>query len=185
LADPVAPFAAVNENDSRAAWSFTLLHELVHLWLGQTGVSGYDGDEEVERFCDGAAARFLLHPGELSQLAGVSLASLNELKSAIDAFAGERKLSRKMVAYNLLRSDTGRYRQLSDLFDAERLTLGRTDGEGRAGYYVVRRHRVGRGLVDLVRRLLAGGELSTTQAGRVLGVKATNVSRLLQHGRAG
>src|SRR5712691_941343 len=43
LADPIAPFVVINEKDSRAAWSFTLLHELAHLWLGQTGVSGYDG----------------------------------------------------------------------------------------------------------------------------------------------
>jgi Zn-dependent peptidase ImmA (M78 family)/transcriptional regulator with XRE-family HTH domain len=188
LADPVAPFVVVNENDSRAAWSFTLLHELVHVWLGQTGVSGYDGDKEVERFCDAAAARFLLHPGELTQLVAESLASLEELKSAIDAFAGERKLSRKMVAYNLLHSDmiaAGRYRQLCDLFDAERSTKGRAHGGGGADYYVVRRHRVGPGLTGLVRRLLAGGELSTTEAGRVLGVKVTNVSRLLEHDRAG
>jgi transcriptional regulator with XRE-family HTH domain len=101
---------------------------------------------------------------------------------------GPAKAQPENGRYNLLRSDmiaAGRYRQLCDLFDAERLTIGRTDGEGRADDYVVRRHRVGRGLVDLVRRLLAGGELSTTEAGRVLGVKATNVSRLLQHGRAG
>ena len=39
-ADPIAPFVVINEYDSRAAWSFTLLHELSHLWLGQTGVSG-------------------------------------------------------------------------------------------------------------------------------------------------
>ena len=68
LADPVAPFVVVNEKDSRTAWSFTLLHELAHLWLGQTGVSGYDGEAEVEKFCDAVAARFLLDPQELLQL---------------------------------------------------------------------------------------------------------------------
>lgn len=33
IADPVAPFIAINDRDSHAAWSFTLLHELVHLCL--------------------------------------------------------------------------------------------------------------------------------------------------------
>jgi Zn-dependent peptidase ImmA (M78 family) len=38
LADPVAPFVVINDQDSKSAWSFTLIHELAHLWLGQTGV---------------------------------------------------------------------------------------------------------------------------------------------------
>lgn len=185
LADPVAPFVVVNEQDSHAAWSFTLVHELVHLWLGQTGVSGYDGEGEVEKFCDGVAARFLLDPAELSELVVASHADIGELKAAIGAFAGMRKLSRKMVAYNMLRLGmiaSSKYRQLCDLFDAERLAISR--GEGGANYYVVRRHRVGSALIDVVRRLMAGGTLSTTEAGRVLGVKATNVSRLIEHSQA-
>ena len=40
IADKVAPFVVINDQDARPAWSFTLLHETVHLLLGQTGVSG-------------------------------------------------------------------------------------------------------------------------------------------------
>ena len=40
IADDVAPFVIINHHDARSAWSFTLLHELTHLILGQTGVSG-------------------------------------------------------------------------------------------------------------------------------------------------
>ena len=38
IADSVAPFAVVNDQDAKAAWSFTAVHELVHLWLGATGL---------------------------------------------------------------------------------------------------------------------------------------------------
>ena len=187
LADSVAPFVVVNEKDSRTAWSFTLLHELVHLWLGQTGVSGYDGEGEIEKFCDTAAARYLLDLRELSELRVESPVNLDELKNQIDEFAWRRNLSRKMIAYNLLRSGlipAATYRQLSDLLDAERSTIRSNVGEGGANYYVVRRHRVGPALVDVVRRMMAGGTLSTTEAGRVLGVKPTNVTRLLETDRA-
>jgi hypothetical protein len=62
IADPVAPFVVINETDSRSAWSFTLLHELAHVFLGESGISGYDSEQRVERLCDEAAACFLLQP---------------------------------------------------------------------------------------------------------------------------
>jgi len=184
LADAVAPFIVINEKDSRAAWSFTLLHELAHIWLGQTGISGYDGEEEVERFCDAVAARYLLDPQELQQIGAAASIKPNELSDRIGEFANERNLSRKMVAYNLWRAgaiSAVAYRRLSDSFDVERRALqakGR-ESEGGADYYVVRRHRVGSALLELVRRMVAGGALSTVKAGRVLGVKPTNVDRLV------
>jgi Zn-dependent peptidase ImmA (M78 family) len=82
LADNVAPFVVINEKDSRAAWSFTLVHEVVHIWLGQTGISGYGSEDEVEKFCDSVAARFLLDPKELEQIA-VGNATLTEDQCSI------------------------------------------------------------------------------------------------------
>jgi hypothetical protein len=35
IADPVAPFIVVNDQDAAVAWAFTTLHELTHLWLGR------------------------------------------------------------------------------------------------------------------------------------------------------
>ena len=182
LADPIAPFVVVNENDSRAAWSFTLLHELAHVWLGETGVSGYDGQAEIERFCDAVAARYLLDPAELVSIRAREAINFDDLKTRIDEFASPRKLSRKMVAYNLLRSKlitAAMYRSLSDEFDAERAQKPDHGGGRGPDYYTVRRHRVGPGLVELVRRLTAGGALSTTKASRVLGVRPTAVDRLV------
>jgi Zn-dependent peptidase ImmA (M78 family)/transcriptional regulator with XRE-family HTH domain len=189
IADSVAPFVVVNERDSRAAWSFTLLHELAHLWLGQTGVSGYDGEAQIEKFCDLVAARFLLDPRELRDLD--TRINLTQLKGRIETFAAARNLSRKMVAYNLMQAGTlpaRVYDELSKLFDAERNELRRAgqerENESGPNYYVVRRHRVGPALIDVVRRMLSGRVLSSSEAGRVLGVKPTNVARLLETTRA-
>ena len=65
IADPIAPFIIINDQDSRAAWSFSLIHELTHLWLGQTGISGGAPDAGIERFCNEVAAEFLLPASEL------------------------------------------------------------------------------------------------------------------------
>lgn len=181
IADPVAPFIVINENDSRAAWSFTLLHELTHLLLGQSGVSGYDGDSQIERLCDSVAAKFLLNPEELNQIQLTN--NLNQLIEQITQFANSIKVSRKMVAFNLVRFgkiNRETYRKLSDIFDEERLSLKQEkSGSGApVDYYVVRRHRIGPGLIRLVDRLVAGGVLNSTKAARVLGVKPTTVSRI-------
>jgi Zn-dependent peptidase ImmA (M78 family) len=184
LADNVAPFVVINEKDSRSAWSFTLLHELVHVLVGETGISGYDGNAEIEKFCDAAAARFLLMPAELAEIELGDRPTLRVLNDRISAFSNSRNLSRKMVAYNLLQADrisTTVYQELSANFDAERTRRKEEEEEQEGGpsYYVVRRHRLGAGLVNLVSRMISAGALSAPKAAIVLGVKPTAVYRLV------
>ncbi|MGH2408767.1 MAG: helix-turn-helix domain-containing protein, partial [Chloroflexota bacterium] len=51
ISDPIAPFIVINDQDARAAWSFTALHEVAHVWLGTTGVSGAAAGTALERLC--------------------------------------------------------------------------------------------------------------------------------------
>lgn len=68
LTDEFAPFVVVNPRDSAGARSFTLLHELAHLWLGEPGVSGGDPTDPVEVFCNRVASQFLLPDEELADI---------------------------------------------------------------------------------------------------------------------
>lgn len=73
------------------------------------------------------------------------------------------------------------YRQLAGMFDQDRLEYAqRAPNAGAPDYYVVRRHRVGRGLLELINRMVAGGALTTTKAGKVLGVKPTAVGHMTE-----
>src|SRR5258708_28805147 len=104
LADDVAPFVVINDQDAPTAWSFTLIHEIAHLWLGKTGVSGRSHDMQIEKFCNDVAAGFLLPNDELPKV-GVTVADTEQIAiSKIDQFATDRHLSRSMVAYSLLRA---------------------------------------------------------------------------------
>jgi len=180
IANSVAPFIVINETDSRAAWSFTLLHELAHVFLGQSAISGYGSENALERFCDDAASAFLLRPGEIDAFAFDAALPFDTMADQIRDFASGLKVSRKMVAYNLLRAgriSNALYRRLDERFDADRLAAARQQGGG-ADYYIVRRHRIGRGLIRTVQRMVNSGALTTSKAGRVLGVKPTAVDRL-------
>lgn len=74
LTDPYAPLIFVNGADARSAQMFTLAHELAHVWLGSEGegISGFEGifpgDAQVEKYCDRAAAEFLVPARELGEL---------------------------------------------------------------------------------------------------------------------
>ena len=64
LVDDYAPLVFVNGADFRAAQTFTLAHELAHVFIGEAGVSRADVlrpiAHETERFCARAAGEFLL-----------------------------------------------------------------------------------------------------------------------------
>ena len=103
IADPVAPFVVINDQDAPVAWAFTALHELTHLWLGTTGVSGGDADTQLEIYCNSVAGEILLPETEMNELRFLHRAAFQETIEAIDQFASRRKISRAMVAYKLLR----------------------------------------------------------------------------------
>ena len=112
LADEFAPFVVVNPRDSAAARCSTLVHELVHVWLGEPGISGGDPLDPVEVFCNNVVSNILLPDEELATL--------------------------------------------------PQQRAGRDGGQVK--------HSLGSGLVELASRLMASGALTTTKAGRVLGV---------------
>jgi Zn-dependent peptidase ImmA (M78 family) len=189
IADDMAPFIVINDRDSRAAWSFTLIHELVHIWLGQTGISNIYTEKAIEKFCNEVAGEFLLPKDELAALSGVKTLDFEATRQEISDFAQERNLSSSMVAYSLYQTDTIKYStwlRLSKEFErlwVEGKELQRKKARGSKGgpnYYIVRRHRIGANLMTLVNRMLQGGALTTTKAGIVLGVKSKNVQKLLE-----
>jgi Zn-dependent peptidase ImmA (M78 family) len=185
-ADRLAPMIVINDQDVRAAWSFTALHELVHLWLGETGISGVDATNKTERYCNDVAGEILVPAEDLRVFANP--ASFNLTVNFINEYAGKWHVSRPMVAFKLYRTgriDHDTWRRLDSRFYdeflefQERKSEKQKSSEGGPNYYVVKRHRVGSALLGLVRRALDEGALTYTKAGRVLGVKPRNVEPLL------
>ena len=188
LADEVAPFVVINDQDSQAAWSFTLIHELTHLWLGETGVSGARAELAIERFCNDVASEFLLPGDELRRVSFDNAADIQAKGLWISEFARRRNLSSSMVAYRLCRASViseGTWLNLSTAFRDKWLQERRRrreqarHQEGGPSFYMLRGHRAGRALLELVERMVTAGALTTSKAGKVLGVKGKQVQALL------
>lgn len=64
LVNKLAPFLFINSADTKAAQMFTLIHELAHIWLGES--AGFDlnqmipANDPLELLCDKIAAEFLV-----------------------------------------------------------------------------------------------------------------------------
>jgi Zn-dependent peptidase ImmA (M78 family) len=69
LVNPYAPFMFINAADAKAAQLFTIIHELAHIWLGES--AGFDNqnlmpaDDPIEKLCDAIAAEFLVPASSL------------------------------------------------------------------------------------------------------------------------
>jgi Zn-dependent peptidase ImmA (M78 family) len=103
IADPLVPLIFVNGADAKAAQVFTLIHELAHIWAGDTALSDADmtakDGQDKEIWANKVAAEVLVPQGELRAVwpagcdtAGLQLvagrfgvSTLVTLKSAFDA----------------------------------------------------------------------------------------------------
>jgi Zn-dependent peptidase ImmA (M78 family)/transcriptional regulator with XRE-family HTH domain len=192
LADDIASFVVINDNDAAPARAFSLVHELGHIWIGASGVSGPlkgFSQNAVERFCNEVAGIFLLPPEAVQHLSGMNGEDFDAVLSLTNDVARSWNVSQGVVTYRFLLNGwiseqvaAALFRTFSERWRAqkERERQLREPDEGGPSYYVVRRARLGAGLLDTVRRALLEEVLTHTKAARILGVSPTSVDKLLR-----
>lgn len=193
LADDLVPLIVINDQDAKSAWSFTLIHELAHLFVGSTGISGapttvrpHTPAARVERFCNDVAGEVLLPAHALVRVQPVYTAQ--DLIEQAEVQSNIWKVSTSMAAYRLWRTnktDAETYSAAVRLL-AERWRLHRqrekdkTKGDDAGpNYYTVRRHRLGEALVQFVGRSLRAEAVTYTTAAKVFGVRPAAVEGVL------
>ena len=196
IADDVAPFIVINGKDARPARAFTLIHELAHIWLGQTGVSGdvstsapITDSARIERFCNDVAGEFLL-PEDHFRQSSIKFQT-NDLEAArawIELVAGQWSVSEAMVAYRLQRRGeltAGAYETLRTEYhrrwiaNLERERNNKTENVAGPSGYVIKQFNLGMALVDVVNRGFKEKNLTYTKAATLLGSKAISVQGFL------
>ncbi|OGU55765.1 MAG: hypothetical protein A2V66_14460, partial [Ignavibacteria bacterium RBG_13_36_8] len=151
LSDDIAPFIVINDQDSESAWSFTLMHEMTHLILGQTGVSGAYFDNVIEKFCNSVASEFFLPAAEFEKFE-ISNYDLDHLRAEIFDYAFSRKLSSTHIAYRLYkRGDINKslWDSLQEFYYKKWLENRETSQQknkqkdGGPNYYVLQKYKLG------------------------------------------
>ena len=194
IADNIAPFIIINGNDARIARSFTLLHELCHIFLGSSSISGspdisYEHlyHNQIENFCNDVASDILL-PAEIFNCYDYC-EDFNKVFEAIQKIAHTYSVSESSVAYKLHRLnkfDKKISSQLFSLYDKrwkeqrKKQRLQNKEKEGGPNYYDIRRNHLGKALVSLVSQKLQENELTNTKAAFILGVKPAIVNTFLK-----
>lgn len=186
LSDKIAPFIAINDQDAPPARSFTLLHEFAHILIGATGLSGSRAEQKIERYCNDIASLLLLPADDLLR-EDWHAENIDVLTQKISGFARSINVSGSLVAYRLFTSGViqqNTWNTLSQKFRELWIAQKAAAKEGRdsssgPSYYVVKRHKLGGAIVNLVQRTMREGALTATKAGRVLGVKPANVYNLV------
>lgn len=193
VSDNLAPMIVINDKDAKAAWSFTLIHELVHIFVGNTGVSGlppvnepHTPNARIERFCNDVAGEVLLPDRALAQVRKLTTpeAVLEEAETLCRIW----HVSKALAAYRLWReqkTDTSTYgevvRILGEHWQRERVQSKEKNQhkDGGPNYYMVRRHRLGDALLRFVGRGLRAEAVTHTTAAKILGVRPGAVEPLL------
>ncbi|MBU3699966.1 MAG: ImmA/IrrE family metallo-endopeptidase [Candidatus Kapabacteria bacterium] len=179
LADRFAPFIFVNGTDWPASQVFTIVHECVHLWLGESAIpSGdwFDGaDLPVERFCNKVAAQVLMPAIEFDQLWVSSLS----VKENLEVLSQHFRVSSLALLYRAINrsliSDVQFKSALQTSNHEFRLaTKSKSEASGGSFYNNVGVHLGKRFVREVLTRTL-GGKTLYTEAFNLLGTRKTSV----------
>ncbi|MBF0309072.1 MAG: ImmA/IrrE family metallo-endopeptidase [Magnetococcales bacterium] len=190
LADKLAPFIFLNAQDSPTARLFTLGHELVHLWLGNSGVSNLENNDlsppndRIETFCNRVAAELLV-PWELFSVAWKIGDPIESIEKQILLTANHFKVSREVIVYRLLHGDRISRQVATALvkrFREEWLHEKRAESERRKEsdnsppvYHPMKLNSNGRAFSRAVISAYGRGELSGRDTSRLLNLKLNHL----------
>lgn len=196
IADPYAPFIFVNSDDWNAPQLFTLVHELAHIWIAETGISNEvepgmkqkDKFHPVELFCNEVAANALM-PKQIILDLDTSLfqASKDVFKIAKQLGVSSFALLVRALNLNIISAST--YQKLKKQADIDFAEYLSREAEKKAkqkekekpsgpNYFLLQLNRNSRLFTQTVLDAFRGGYIEPTLASNLLNVQVNKFQKL-------
>jgi Zn-dependent peptidase ImmA (M78 family)/transcriptional regulator with XRE-family HTH domain len=193
LSDPYAPFIFLNAQDAKAAQVFTLAHELVHLWLNESGVSNLRTAarpttemDMVEVFCNKVAAEVLV-PQDAFQRCWRQQGADRTLEERVESQSRYFKVSEWVIARRLLdweRISKAKYDELTQGYDEQwqraRVLARERQAEGGPSPYRLKLMNNGNAFSRVVLSAYESGDVSGRDASSLLGIKLDKIGNLAE-----
>jgi Zn-dependent peptidase ImmA (M78 family) len=185
LIDDYAPLIFVNGADGRAAQMFTLAHELAHIWAGRAAVFSLrdlqPAPDPTERFCNAAAAEFLVPGAELravwsdadfglDQSSGRPFQFLARRFKVSELVAARRALDLRLITREAFSSFYNEY-----IEDERR----RSSAQSGGNFYATQNSRIGRSFAEAVARAVREGRLLYRDAFDLTGLRGATFDRYI------
>lgn len=177
IVDDYAPIIFVNHGDALGARLFTLIHELCHIWIGQSGIS--DGNANTHRqqevLCNAVAAEFLVPEQEFSSFWQHDLAHWHDNLPMLEAHfhVSTWALARRALTLNFISpTQYGRY-----IADQQALYKMR-ERSGTPTYFQTKKSQISQRFSKAVVSEALSGQLMLREASALLGgVKPNKMER--------
>lgn len=172
LADPLAPVVFVNANDYDTAQVFTLIHELVHIWIGQTGISkpseGVSNTNAIETFCNQTTAEVLVPEAEFRSAWNTDTGDARVGRLARRYFVSRLVIVNRAFELDLITKTEQRRLKKGLVFPI----VNEVEKSKKPGgnFYATAAIRAGHRLTDRVITQVVRGTLVLRDAGRLLGM---------------
>ncbi|KJN12133.1 XRE family transcriptional regulator [Enterobacter hormaechei subsp. steigerwaltii] len=174
ISDRHAPVIFVNLRDAPSARLFTLIHELAHLWLGQSGVSsgGVMEDRREEQFCNAVAGEFLAPARDVTALWDKDKDLYDNVADIAKIFHVSRYvIIRRAYDLGLVSFDTYQeyYRELINQF---------TNADGGGGnFYAIAKNKNSALFSKVILNETLSGRVLLRDAGKLLGISPAKIKQ--------
>lgn len=176
LSDQYAPFIFINSVDARQAQAFTLIHELAHIFRGDTGISGgiSQGSLAVETLCNRVAADVLVPPTDFVREWSTDLPP----RDAIQLSSRYFHMSRYVIAIRAFESGLISRTLLDTLLDEYRSDSFRASSSSGGDFYRTLISRNGHALTEGVVSAVNSQSVLVRDAAGILDAKPGQLSRI-------
>ena len=180
ISDPVAPLIFINFADVSCARLFTLIHELAHIWLGQSGISDAhpDTDKAIEIKCNAIAAQFLVPEDKF-------LSSWQNERSWMENILQLRRqfrTSRWVIARraeSLGKITLPQYREYTAELRAEYVERDKNRKDG-GDFYITKKSQISKPFSKAIVSEALSGKLLLREAGQLLDMRPPHVMKYAQ-----